>query len=98
QTAPVGSPPSAGAKTQRSTAPRTKPTWKERRDLEDLTKRIPRLEKVRADLAAQLDTAGDDYVVATELAHRLDATIVELDEAETAWLELTEKMERLKNR
>ncbi|MEA2010479.1 MAG: ABC-F family ATP-binding cassette domain-containing protein [Actinomycetota bacterium] len=98
QIAPAGSPPSAGAKTQRSTAPRTKPTWKERRDLEDLTKRIPRLEKVRADLTAQLDAAGDDYVVATELAHRLDATIVELDEAETAWLELTEKMERLKDR
>ncbi|MFV9673155.1 MAG: ABC-F family ATP-binding cassette domain-containing protein [Acidimicrobiia bacterium] len=97
QTAPTGSQRSAEEKTQRSTAPPTKPTWKERRELEDLTKRIPRLEKTRADLAAQLDAAADDYVVATELAHRLDATIVELDDAETSWLELTEKIEQLKN-
>ena len=97
QTAPTGSQRSAGENTQRSAAPRTKPTWKERRELEDLTKRIPRLEKTRADLSAQLDAAADDYVVTTELAHRLDATIVELDDAETTWLELTEKIERLKS-
>ncbi|MCL1693734.1 MAG: ABC-F family ATP-binding cassette domain-containing protein, partial [Actinomycetia bacterium] len=97
QTAPAGSLPSAGSKTQRSTAPRTKPTWKERKELENLTKRIPRLEKARSELTAQLDAAADDYVVATELGHRLDATIAELDEAETAWLELTEKTEQLKN-
>ncbi len=97
QTAPTGSQRSAGDKTQRSTAPRTKPTWKEQRELEDLTKRIPRLEEARADLAVQLDAAADDYVVATELARRLDATIVELDNAETSWLELTEKIEKLKN-
>ena len=77
--------------------PRSKLSWKERRELEDLTKRIPRLEKVRAALTAQLDASADDYVVATELGHRLDATIAEIDEAETSWLELTEKMEQLKN-
>jgi ATP-binding cassette subfamily F protein uup len=96
QTTPTDPTPSAGDKPQRSTAPRTKPTWKERRELEDLTKRIPHLERDRADLTAQLDAVADDYVIATELAHRLDATIAELDEAETAWLELTEKMEQLK--
>jgi ATP-binding cassette subfamily F protein uup len=97
QTTPTEPASSAGEKTQRSTAPRTKPTWKERRELEDLTRRIPRLEKDRTDLTAQLDAVADDYVVATELAHRLDATIAELDEAETSWLELTEKMEQMKN-
>jgi ATP-binding cassette subfamily F protein uup len=97
QTTPTEPASSAGEKTQRSTAPRTKPTWKERRELEDLTRRIPRLEKDRTDLTAQLDAVADDYVVATELAHRLDATIAELDEAETSWLELTEKMEQTKN-
>ena len=96
QTTPTDPTPSAGDKPLRSTAPRTKPTWKERRELEDLTKRIPHLERDRADLTAQLDAVADDYVIATELAHRLDATIAELDEAETAWLELTEKMEQLK--
>jgi ATP-binding cassette subfamily F protein uup len=97
QTAPTESASSAGEKTQRSTAPRTKPTWRERRELEDLTRRIPRLEKDRTDLTAQLDAVADDYVVATELAHRLDATIAELDRAETSWLELTERMEQMKN-
>jgi ATP-binding cassette subfamily F protein uup len=96
QTTPAEPASFAGEKTQRSTAPRTKPTWKERRELEDLTKRIPRLESNRADLTAQLDAVADDYVVATELAHRLDTTIAELDEAETSWLELTEKMEQMK--
>jgi len=97
QASQADSPRIAGEKSQRSATPSTKPTWKERRELEDLTKRIPSLEKARAELAAKLDAAGGDYVVATELAHRLDATIAELDEAETSWLELTEKMERLKN-
>jgi len=74
--------------------PRTKPTWKERRELEELTKRIPRLEKQRSDLAGQLDAAGDDHVAATDLANRLNETIAALDAAETSWLELTEIMER----
>jgi len=97
QATPTGPPPSSsGEDPGRSAAPQTKLSWKERRELEDLTKRIPRLEKVRADLAAQLDASADDYVVATDLGHRLDATIAEIDEAETSWLELTEKMEQLK--
>ena len=97
QATPTG-PPSASSDTPRqATAPRTKPTWRERKELEDLTKRIPRLEKVRADLTAQLDASADDYVAATELGHRLDATIAEIDKAETSWLELTEKMEQLKD-
>ncbi len=95
QTPPAGSARTRGERSQRSTAARTTPTWKERRELEELTKRIPRLEKRRADLAVQLDAAADDYVAATELAHRLDATIEEIDDAETSWLELTEQTERL---
>ena len=98
QATPTGPPPSSLEEGPgRSAAPRTKLTWKERRELEDLTKRVPRLEKVRADLTAQLDASADDYVLATELGHRLDATIAQIDEAETSWLELTEKVEQLKN-
>jgi len=78
-------------------SPRTKPTWKQRKALEDLTKRIPRLERERSDLAAQLDAAGDDYVAATDLAHRLGETVAELDAAETSWLELTELVESFKD-
>ncbi len=97
QTPPAGSARTRGEKSQRSTAARTTPTWKERRELEELTKRIPRLEKRRADLAAQLDAAADDYVAATDLAHRLEATIAEIDDAETSWLELTEQTEQLRD-
>jgi ATP-binding cassette subfamily F protein uup len=84
---------SGGAKATR----RDKPTWKQRKELERLTRRIPRLEEQRADLAAQLDAAGDDYVTATDLSRRLGETITELDAAETAWLELTEVVERYEN-
>ncbi len=97
QTQPTTSPRTPGKRPQRSTTPRTKPTWKQRRELEELTKRIPLLETLRSDLAAQLDAAGSDYVVTTELALRLDATVAELDAAETSWLELTELMERLRD-
>jgi len=97
QATPTEPPPSSSGEGPRQSAtPSTKLTWKERRELEDLTKRIPRLEKVRTELTAQLDASADDYVLATELGHRLDATIAEIDEAETSWLELTEKMERLR--
>ena len=92
-----GSAPTATERPERpasAPAPRTKPTWKQRKALDDLTRRIPRLERERADLAAQLDAAGDDYVAATDLANRLGEIIAELDAAETAWLELTEIIER----
>jgi ATP-binding cassette subfamily F protein uup len=49
---------------------RTKPTWKERKELERLANGIPQLEKAREELAA----------------------IDDLDAAETAWLELTERI------
>ena len=97
QASPAASVRSPTERSQRSTAPRTKPTWKERQRLKELTQRIPKLEKLRADLTTQLDAAADDYVAATELAHRLDATVAELDDAETSWLELTEQMERFKD-
>ncbi len=97
QAGPVRSPRLSEAKTPKAATPPTKLSWNERRELEALTKRIPRLEKVRADLTAQLEATGDDYVVATELGQRLEATAAEIDEAETSWLELTEKLERLKN-
>ncbi|MEA2022844.1 MAG: ABC-F family ATP-binding cassette domain-containing protein, partial [Actinomycetota bacterium] len=97
QIPPAESPRSPAEKSQRSTAPRTKPTWKERQEFKDLTKRIPRLEKLKQDLSAQLDAAGSDYVATTDLAHRLNETIAELDDAETSWLELSEQMERYGN-
>jgi len=85
--------PTKGKRRDRPPAARAKPTWRQRKDLEDLTALIPRLEREQEELTARLDTVGDDYVAATELAQRLGEIAAELDVAETAWLELTEIIE-----
>jgi ATP-binding cassette subfamily F protein uup len=74
-------------------APRTKPTWKERQELARLATRIPKLEAKSAELAVQLDAAGGDYPATVELAHQLADVLEDLDAEETAWLELSERIE-----
>jgi len=74
-------------------APRTKPTWKERQELARLTKRIPKLEATSADLAVQLDAAAGDYDSTLDLAQQLADVLEDLDAEETAWLELSERIE-----
>jgi ATP-binding cassette subfamily F protein uup len=74
-------------------APRTKPTWKERQELARLTRRIPELEEQSADLAKQLDAAASDYAATIDLAQQLADVLEDLDAAETAWLELTERLD-----
>ena len=85
--------PAKGKPSPPTATVRTKPTWKQRKALETLTERIPLLEQRQAELTAQLDAAGDDYALATDLAHQLGEIATEIDEAETAWLELTEIVE-----
>ena len=77
-----------------SAAPRTKPTWKQRQELARLTKRIPELEEQSAELAKQLDAAASDYAATIDLAQQLADVLEDLDATETAWLELTERLER----
>jgi len=81
---------------QRSKQKRTKLTYNDQRDLNELTRRIPQLEKQRTRLASQLDAAAGNYERTIDLADRLAATIAELDTAETRWLELTERAEQLR--
>ena len=83
-------PDKAGTETP---ATRTKPTWKERQELARLTRRIPQLEQQSADLAKQLDVAASDYETTVELAQQLADVLEDLDAEETAWLELTERIE-----
>jgi len=85
--------PARSKPTRPATNAATKPSWKQRRALEELADRIPILERRQADLTARLDTVGDDYEAATDLAHELGEIAAELDAAETAWLELTEIIE-----
>ena len=80
---------------QRSQQQRTKLTYNDQRDLNELTQRIPQLEKRKTRLAAMLDDAAGDYERTMDLADELAGTLAEADEAETRWLELTEKAEQL---
>jgi ATP-binding cassette subfamily F protein uup len=80
---------------QRLRQKRTKLTYNDQRDLNELTRQIPRLEKQKTRLGDLLDDAAGNYQRTIELADQLAATITGLDTAETRWLELTEKAERL---
>jgi ATP-binding cassette subfamily F protein uup len=76
---------------------RTKLTYKDKRELEQLTRLIPRLEKSRTALAADLEGSAGDYDRTVALSEKLARVIEDLDAAETQWLEFTEKAERLSN-
>ena len=70
-------------------------TYKDQRELDDLTETIPILERQRDGLAHALDDVGDDYERSVELSEALSAAREALDNAETRWLELTDKAESL---
>jgi ABC transport system ATP-binding/permease protein len=74
---------------------RTKLTYNDKRDLDRLTRSIPKLEERKALLTGALDDAAGDYERTLELSRELTAVLDELDTAETRWLELTEKAELL---
>lgn len=78
--------------TERDARPRRthKRAYHEQRELEQLGERIPQLEARKAELAAALQEAGDDYEKAAALGAELAAVTEELDAAETRWLELAE--------
>jgi ATP-binding cassette subfamily F protein uup len=80
---------------QRPRQRRTKLTYNDQRDLKELTRRIPQLEKQKTRLTEELDQAASDYERTVDLADRLATTMTELDSAETRWLELTHEAEQL---
>jgi ATP-binding cassette subfamily F protein uup len=85
----------SNGKPRRSKQKRTKLTYNDQRDLNELTRRIPQLEKQRTRLTEKLDTATGNYERTAKLADELAATLADLDTADTRWLELTEKAEDL---
>ena len=80
---------------QRPKQKRTKLTYNDQRDLNELTRRIPQLEKDKTQLTSMLDDAAGNYERTMSLADELATTIANLDEAETRWLELTAEAEQL---
>ncbi len=69
-------------------------TWREQRELEGLEARIEALETHKADLQAQINASGSDYVRLSELADRLRAAESEAEAATLRWLELAELADR----
>ena len=88
--APVRQPATTDA---RAPTTRTRSTWKERQELARLTRRITELEKQSAVLARRLDAVASDYAATIDLAQQLADVLEDLDAEETAWLELTERLE-----
>ena len=85
----------SGGGTQRAKQKRTKLTYNDQRDLNELTRQIPQLEKRKTLLSKQLDDTADNYERTAKLADQLATTIADLDTADTRWLELSERAEEL---
>ena len=90
-----GSASKTTAGNQREKQRRTKLTYNDKRDLDELTKAIPVLEKRKEALSARLDGAGSDYDLVVTLSKDLADVIDALDSSEDRWLELTERSEEL---
>ncbi|NOX22064.1 MAG: ABC-F family ATP-binding cassette domain-containing protein [Actinobacteria bacterium] len=79
----------------RSKQQRRKLTYNDQRELDQLTKSIPRLERRRKDLEGMLAAAAGDYGRTVELSGDLAAVIADLELAEDRWLELSAEADRL---
>ncbi len=88
-------PSAASTPRDRPKQQRTKLTYNDKRELDRLTRRIPKLEERKATLTAALDEAAGDYERALELSQELAGILDDLDTSETRWLELTDKAEQL---
>jgi ABC transport system ATP-binding/permease protein len=85
----------AAAQKVRTKNQRRKLTYNDQRELDQLSKAVPRLERRRNELADALDATAGNYAQTVELSGKLGTLIAELDAAETRWLELSEEAERL---
>ncbi|MGH8909941.1 MAG: ABC transporter C-terminal domain-containing protein, partial [Egibacteraceae bacterium] len=65
-------------------------SYRQRRELDQLGAALPQLEARRAELESALRGAAGDYESAQRLGAELAGLLVEIDHAETRWLELSE--------
>ncbi len=86
--------PKASAATAKP-RPQSKPklTFKERREREELEKRLPELETEKSRLEAEMSSGAMEHTALAEAAGRVQSLIDEIDEAEMRLLELMEKEE-----
>lgn len=83
------------ATSARRSSPSRKLTYMDQRELDAITIRLPQLERQRDRLVERLESASDDRNQIAALSEELATTVQALDEAETRWLELSEKSETL---
>lgn len=84
--------PSAATAKPRSQS-KPKLTFKERREREELEKRLPELEAEKSRLEAEMSSGAMEHTALAEAADRVQSLIDEIDEAEMRLLELMEKEE-----
>jgi ATP-binding cassette subfamily F protein uup len=72
------------------TAGKTKLSFKEKYELEQLEKEIPKLEERKAEIEAELASQFDNYELIMNLSAELEKVKTELDEKGLRWLELSE--------
>ena len=66
-------------------------TYKEKLELETLTKSMPELEKKKEALLTKLNEANLEYSLITSISEELSSINQALESAEIRWLELSEK-------
>ena len=70
---------------------KTKPTFKEKYEFEQLEKEMPVLQKEKATLEDKMNAGGMEYDDLQKAAERISTIVQLLDEKEMRWLELSEK-------
>ncbi len=73
-------------------APKTKLSYKEKLEFQNLEKEIAELELEKSDLTKTLEVGGSDYLALQKTSLRLAEVTMLLDEKSTRWLELSEFM------
>ncbi len=94
---PASSPEDHAAPSQRQPRERrrTSLTYNDKRELDQLTRRIDKLAAERSTLESDLVAAGSDVELVTRIGARLEQVIADQTTAEERWIELSELAERL---
>jgi len=82
---------SSGGTSRRMTPPKVKLSFKEKKEKEELEKRLPQLEKEKAELETVMSSGEMSPQAIVEAGERIASLINEIDEAEMRLLELMEK-------
>ncbi len=77
--------------TNKETNRKSKLSYNEKREFEQLEKDIPELEKRKAELIEKLNGGSDNHVELSEWSLEIEQISEELDEKEMRWLELSEQ-------